>query len=97
MSASKCAVYQETTENAARMAGPAIHPRVDIAQARDKTPDPTTEVIICAVVVKELPVHIAWLGGAVSTVRALGVHHWFAASKYILSWVIVPGKCSWTQ
>ena len=62
MSASKCAVYHETTENMARMAGPAIHPRLDIAHARDKTPDPMTEVMICAVVVKELPVHITWLG-----------------------------------
>ena len=59
MSANNLDVYHETREKAARMAGPATHPRVDIAHARDKTPDPMTEVIMCAVVVKEVPIHIA--------------------------------------
>ena len=71
MSANKCAVYHETRENIARMAGPAIHPRVDIAHARDKTPDPMTVVMICAVIVEELPAHIAWLARAVLAVQAL--------------------------
>lgn len=64
MSANKCAVYQVTTANAKSMAGPATYPTVDRAHVRDKTPDPMTEVMICAVTVKEVPAHIAQLGGA---------------------------------
>lgn len=64
MSANKCAVYQVTTENATSMAGPAIHPRVDRAHVRDKTPDPMTEVMMCAVTVKEVPARTAQLNGA---------------------------------
>lgn len=42
-------------EKAMRTAGPATHPNWAIAHARDKTPDPMTAVIICALAVTKVP------------------------------------------
>lgn len=42
-------------ENAKRTAGPATQPICAIAHASDKTPDPITAVIICALAVNHVP------------------------------------------
>lgn len=44
-----------TKEKRSITVGPAIHPSWPIAHANDKTPDPITAVIMCALAVQTLP------------------------------------------
>nr|AFK49417.1 unknown [Medicago truncatula] len=46
-------------ENAKRTAGPATQPICAIAHASDRTPEPITAVIICALAVNHVPVLLA--------------------------------------
>lgn len=62
--------------NINRTAVPVTQPNWAIAQARDKTPDPITAVIICALAVSNVPatIHIHRL--AITTIKkhALYIH-----------------------
>lgn len=44
-----------TAANATKTDGPAIQPIVEMAQASDKTPDPMTVVMMCAVIDRVVP------------------------------------------
>lgn len=85
-SANKCDVYHVTAANAIRTAGPAIQPMVEIAHGSDKTPEPITVVMMCAVIVMEVPEHSADL------VRIQGPHH-FKPQVSVCNVVILTGVC----
>lgn len=49
-------MYQVTNAKRKRIIGPAAHPIVLMAHARERTPEPMTAVMMCAPAVNQLPV-----------------------------------------
>lgn len=54
-SASNRDIYHVTKAKRKRMSGPAAHPIVLMAHARERTPEPMTAVMMCAPAVNQLP------------------------------------------